>query len=206
MKHYTLFIAILLGLFILSCSQAGNKNSSTKSDTITNINDDKEQIVNLVKQVLKWHENNGTFTGFDPMFNPKDSVVIGMNLNTLKEELNKFTKSNLFDNEFIDNYKNIFLKIDKKIKSKEIQWHDGDMPPYGSVDPWCSCQDYPYDNPWDKIEINFTNLDKESVILTWTWGNSEWSKGFNYKVKAKKIDGTWKISYLQGFDINEFIK
>jgi hypothetical protein len=47
---------------------------------------------------------------------------------------------------------------------------------------------------------------QENATLTWTWGNSDWSKDFNYKVKAKKTDGVWKISYLQGFDINEFVR
>jgi len=172
MKHYALFITLLLGLFLLSCGRYGSNNNSTKGEMVPNSNDDKVKIVNLVKQVLKWHEKNGTLTGFEPMINLKDSVVIGLNLNTLKEELNAFAKSNLFDEEFISNYKNIFLKIDKKLKSKEMQWHDGDMPPYGSIDPWCRCQDYPYDNPWDKIEIKFISLDKESAIITWTWGNS----------------------------------
>jgi hypothetical protein len=94
----------------------------------------------------------------------------------------------------------------KKIKSKEIQWLEGDMPPYAGADPWCNCQDIPYDDPWDKIEIKFQSIDKENATLTWTWGNSDWSKDFNYKVKAKKTDGVWKISYLQGFDINEFVR
>lgn len=206
MKHSTFLITLLLGLFLLGCRQAGTKNSSSQSDAIVDSNGDKEQIGNLVKQVLKWHEKNGVLAGFEPIFEPNDSLVKGMNLTVLKPELKKLTESKLFDKEFVDNYENVVLTIDKKIKSKETQWIEGDMPPYAGADPWCNCQDIPYDNPWDKIEITFQNLDKDNATLTWTWGNSDWSKDFNYKVKAKKTDGTWKISYLQGFDINEFVR
>jgi|LSQX01.1.fsa_nt_gb hypothetical protein len=206
MKHSTFLITLLLGLFLFGCGQAGSKNSSSQSDTIVDSNGDKEQIGNLVKQVLKWHEKNGVLAGFEPIFIPNDSLVQGMDLTILKPELKKLTESKLFDKEFVDNYESIVLKIDKKIKSKEIQWLEGDMPPYAGADPWCNCQDIPYDDPWDKIEIKFQSIDKENATLTWTWGNSDWSKDFNYKVKAKKTDGVWKISYLQGFDINEFVR
>lgn len=206
MKHSTFLITLLLGLFLFGCGQTGSKNSSSQSDTIVDSNGDKEQIGNLVKQVLKWHEKNGVLAGFEPIFIPNDSLVQGMDLTILKPELKKLTESKLFDKEFVDNYESIVLKIDKKIKSKEIQWLEGDMPPYAGADPWCNCQDIPYDDPWDKIEIKFQSIDKENATLTWTWGNSDWSKDFNYKVKAKKTDGVWKISYLQGFDINEFVR
>ena len=93
-----------------------------------------------------------------------------------------------------------------KLRKAQIEWMDGDMPPYAGADPWCNCQDIPYDNPWDQIEFKFLSLDKGNAVLTWTWGHSDWSKDFDYKVKAKKSDGTWKISYLQGFDINDFVK
>jgi len=185
-------------LIFISCNQ-----TRTKTDSAI---DDKTQIKNLVIQVLKWHDKDKSSDELKPIFNPNDSLAIGMDLQALSNELDKFTKSNLFDKEFIDNYSKIVKAIDKKIKTKEIIFKDGDMPPYAGADSWCNCQDIPYDNPWDKIDVKFINLDKENAVLTWTWGNSEWSKDFNYKVSAKKFRGTWKISYLQGFDYNVMIK
>lgn len=191
MKYINLTF-LLIGLICFSCGQTG-----TKTDSAT---DDKTQIKNLVIQVLNWHDKNGTFNGFEPIFNSNDSLAIGMDLNVLQDELDKFTKTKLFDKEFVDNYSKIVKTIDKKIKSKEISFMDGDMPPYAGADPWCNCQDIPYDNPWDKIVVKFISIDNDNAVLTWTWGDSDWSKDFDYKVKAKKSDGTWKISYLQGFD------
>jgi hypothetical protein len=114
MKHSTFLITLLLGLFLFGCGQAGSKNSSSQSDTIVDSNGDKEQIGNLVKQVLKWHEKNGVLAGFEPIFIPNDSLVQGMDLTILKPELKKLTESKLFDKEFVDNYESIVLKIDKK--------------------------------------------------------------------------------------------
>lgn len=94
MKHTTFLITLFLGLSLLGCGQAGRKNSSTQSNIIVDSNSDKEQIGNLVKQVLKRHEKNSVLAGFEPIFNPKDISVIDMDLNKLKPELKKtFRKS-----------------------------------------------------------------------------------------------------------------
>ncbi len=193
MRYINLTI-LLIGLICFTYGQTWTKTDSAI--------DDKTQIKNLVIQVLKWHDKNGTFNGFEPIFNPNDSLAIGMDLNVLQKELDKFASTNLFDKEFIENYDKIVKTIDKKIKNKEIELWDGDMPPYAGADPWCNCQDIPYDNPWDKIDVKFISIDKDNAVLTWTWGDSDWSKDFEYKVKAKKTEGIWKISYLQGFDFN----
>ena len=205
MRHTTFLIILLLGISLLGYGQRGSKNTQAKADTISDTNNDKAQIEKLVKQVLKWHDINGIYTGFETNYNPKDSMAIGMNLDTLKNELNELRKSDLFDKEFIDNYNKIVLKIDEKIKkSKDYAWQNGDMPSFAGADPWCDCQNIPYENPWDKIVFKFLSIDKENADLTWTWGNSIWSKDFNYRVKAKKTNGKWRISYLQGFDINNY--
>jgi len=188
-------------LFVVISSSCGL--SAGKSNTS---NDDKAEVRDLVIQVLKWHERNGVFNGFVPIFNANDSLAIGMDLKVLQDALDNFAESKLFDKEFINNYSNIVTSIDKKIKNREIVFMDGDMPPYAGANPWCNCQDYPYANPWDKIDVKFVNIDNDDAVLTWTWGDSDWSKYFKYKVKAKKIKGAWKISYLEGFDFDEMTK
>lgn len=190
------YINLTIFLIVLICSSCGQ--TANKANSIIN---DKTQIKDLLIQVLKWHDKNGTYTGFEPIFNPKDSLAIGMDLKVLQSELDNLTKTNQFDKEFVDNYSLIVKTIDKKIKNKEIVFMQGDLPPFAGADPWCNCQDIPYDNPWDKIDIKFISIDKDNADLTWTWGESDWSKDFNYKVRAKKANGIWRISYLQGFDL-----
>lgn len=191
MKYINLTF-LLLGLICYSCKPNVSKNDAT--------NDDKIQIEKLVVQVLKWHDKNGLLDGFKPIYNPADSLAIGMDMQALQNDLDNLTKSNFFDKEFIDHYGEIVKTIDEKIKNKEIVFNDGDMPPYAGADPWCNCQDMPYPNPWDKIEFKFISIDKDNADLTWTWTDPVWSEDFEYKVKAKKSEGTWKISYLEGFE------
>ncbi|MBK8110823.1 MAG: hypothetical protein IPK46_11100 [Saprospiraceae bacterium] len=38
--------------------------------------------------------------------------------------------------------------------------------------------------------------------IAWTWDDSEESQSFRYGVKMRKMRGEWRITYLQGFDIN----
>lgn len=196
MKSITLKI-LLLGIICFSCGEANKKVDSGE--------DDKSQLKNVVIQVLKWHDENGALKGFEAVFSPEDSLT-GMNLQALQTELDNFWKTEFFDKEFIENYEKIVKAIDAKIKNKEISFMSDEMPPYAGADPWCNCQDVPYENPWDKIEVKVLSLEKEDAELTWTWGDSEWSKDFNYKVKLKKSNGTWKISYMEGFDFNAMTK
>lgn len=195
------FFCPSLLLFAVIFSSYGR--AETKPDSTT---EDKKEMRDLVIRLLKWHENNDVFEGFVPIYNETSRLAIGMDLKALQEALDNLTESNFFDKEFINNYSNIVTSIDKKIKNREIVFMDGDMPPYAGANPWCNCQDYPYENPWDKIDIDFISIDKSSAVLTWTWGDSDWSKYFKYKVRAKKKNGEWRISYLEGFDFNDLTK
>lgn len=192
MRHIILTI-FLIGLI---CSSYGQTVSKIDSST-----DDTTQIKDLVKQVLKWHDKDKHLIGFKTISNPIDSLIIGMDLIQLDKGLQKLINTDYFDKDFIDNYRMIILKIDKRIKNKEWQWHDGELPPYANADPWCDCQDTPYDNAWDKLDFQFVNIDKDKAKLNWTWGNSDWSKDFKYEINVKKMNGVWRISYMQGFNI-----
>ncbi len=192
-------LAILcIGVICFSCKQ-----TSTKVDTIEN---DKEQIKTVMIQALKWHDTNGPFAGFEPIFRSGEKNAVGMDLKQLETALDKFEKTNYFDKEFIDNYRKIVEKIDEQIKAKKLIFAEDEIPPYGGADLWCNCQDLPVDHSWDKIVFDFVSVEKDRADFSWTWGNPEWSKGFIYKVMAKKVDGTWKISYMEGFDYNEMTK
>ena len=193
------YINLTILLVVLICSSCGQTGTKANSST-----DDKTQIINLVKQVLKWHDKDNQLIGFGTISNPKDSLIIGMDLKLIDKGLEKLVNTDYFDKEFINNYKMIILKIDNRIKNKELVWHDGEEPPYANADPWCDCQDTPYDNAWAKIDIKFVNIDKDKAELSWTWGNSDWSKNFKYEIKVKKVNGVWRISYMQGFNIKNY--
>lgn len=198
MKHIKLK-TLLFGLLLLSCNPSDSKKNLVTEEKASTPTDNKEQIQKLIRQVYKWHEGQKPSNN-DMITDNKDSIYIGFNLDQLKQDIEELKATNFFSNEFIDNYNKIYATLDKKLRNKELEWLVGDMPPFGNdVNPWCNCQDNP-DNYWQTMKINKIAFDNNVATFTWTWGDN-----FEYKVNAIKQNDNWKISYLEGFDFNEFI-
>src|SRR5690554_7678236 len=116
-------------LFVVISSSCGL--SAGKSNTS---NDDKAEVRDLVIQVLKWHERNGVFNGFVPIFNANDSLAIGMDLKVLQDALDNFAESKLLDKKFINNYIIILTSMVKKIKKRKMVFMEEVMlPNEGSI-------------------------------------------------------------------------
>jgi hypothetical protein len=204
---------LIFCLLIFGCTHTENKNTSIINEKSVIAVDDREDIKNLVRQVYKWHESQKPSDN-DIITDDKDSFYIGFNLDQLKLNLDRLKATGFFAVEFIDNYSKIFLTINKKLRSGEFVWLVGDEPPFGNdANPWCNCQDVPYDkpNPWDFIEVEIVNLQSDKGELNWKWGKPELNgapgwKEFRYKFKVVKEGGKWKIAYLQGFNFDEFTR
>jgi hypothetical protein len=130
----------------------------------------------------------------------------------------KWKKPDYFACEFIENYNQIILTLDKKIRNNEFeQWFVGYLPNFtfaNGAAPWCLCQDVPYDepSPWDHVEIEIINFNDGKAAGIWKWGSlkphtlhSSWEE-FSYKFRAIKENNKWKIAYMQGFDFEESIQ
>lgn len=212
MKHNKL-TTLILGLMLLGCNQADTKTTAVTEEKAITETDDKEEIQNLIRQVYKWHEAQNPSNN-DMITDDKDSIYIGFNLDQLKLDIDELEATNFFSKEFIDNYNKIYTTLDKKLRNKELEWLVGDLPPFGNdTNPWCNCQDVPYDkpNPWDLIEIEIINLDNDKSELLWKWGKLELNetegwKDFVYKFRVVKENDKWKISYLEGFNFEEFTR
>jgi hypothetical protein len=210
MKHIGLVIFII-GLTFSSCNQKNNTATATENKFENLETSDKskakEDISELIRQLYKWEDKNQITIGQTAITDENEEKVVGLDTIKNLEFIDQFRKTNLFSAEFLSNYQKIVKTLDQKFKTKEIEWLAGDMPPYGNgSNPWCNCQDEPYAEYWDKIEITFIELNQSHAALTWTWGQSDWSKDFNYKVRVRKENEKWKISYLQGFDFDEITK
>jgi hypothetical protein len=128
--------------------------------------------------------------------------------------LNKLRKTDFFSNEFIENYNQEILALDRELRKKEFKkWTEGDWPKIifsNDFNPWCLCQDVPYytPNPWEAIEIEKIALNDSIGEFNWKWGNIStdsdptW-RDFKYKFKVVKENEKWKISYMQGFNFKE---
>ncbi len=190
-----LLIFIILGFSLISCVQP-TERSKTESD-------EKEKVTSLIIDMMKWRDNEENFSGISPIFDYDSGLAVGMDHYVLENELKKLRQTDMFDDEFIENYKNYVLKIDSGIKSKRLIFSENDLYPYAGENPWCMCQDIPYEDPWDKLSFRFINIDDNNTELTWTWGESDWSSHFSYRVKATKKNSKWRISYLEGFDLQK---
>jgi hypothetical protein len=212
-------LTLIIGFIFLGCTQKKNSDNSTvqQTDSLKTVttSNDKEEIKNLIRNVLSWSESKKTSIDLLPVLtDSKDSVYIGFDLKKHKENLDKLEKTNFFAKEFIENYNQIILTLDKKLRNKEYnEWLVGELPTFifaNDVDPWTSCQDVPYDepSPWNFVEIKEINLNDKNGEIEWKWGklkpdtDPSW-KEFSYRFKVVKENNEWKVSYLQGFDFKE---
>lgn len=215
MKYIKLCTSFL-GVIFFGCNQKADakqiiENNSIKIQLVDN-SKDKEEIRNLIRQILNWAKSEESINLLPVMTKNNDSICIGFDFDKHNLNLKKLKATNLFAQEFIENYDQIIKTLDKRIKNKELaQWNINELPTFifaNDVDPYCLCQDIPYDNPspWDFVEIDIINLDKGKI--NWKWGNlppssdQSW-KDFLYKFRVVKENNKWKIAYLQGFDFNE---
>jgi hypothetical protein len=214
MKASGIFTLIFIATFS-SCkhrpeTRTPNEGKLKKTKSIDNLNDQGE-IQTLIRQTLKWADSAKSIELLPAISGSTDSVYSGFDFNVVESNLQKFERSGFFSREFINNYNQIMLTIDIGIKSKVYSaWLVGEMQTFNfanDVNPWCYCQELPYENPdpWTLVEITTINLNEERGELTWTWGQTDWPD-IKYSFKVVKDNGKWKISYMKGFDYNESIK
>ena len=163
---------LIFVLLLFGCNQIVNKDTSATEKKASSSTDDKEQIQNLIRQVLNWANSKNSIDLLPVLVDSKDSIYIGFDLDKHKQNLDKLRQTNFFATEFIDNYNQIILTLDKGIRNgKYKQWSVGDLPTFifaNDVDPWSICQDVPYDkpNPWNFVEISIISLDNSKGEIT----------------------------------------
>jgi hypothetical protein len=208
MKHIKL-TTLIFGLLLFGCNQSDTKTASVTEEKVSTSANDKEQIQNLIRQVLNWSDSKNTIDLLPILTDSKDSVYIGFDLDKHKQNLDKLQQTNFFATEFIENYNQIILTLDQGLRNGNYdQWLVGDLPTFifaNDHSPWCNCQD---NDDWNKVEVRVIKLTDNEGELEWTWGNlsadthSSW-KEFAYKFRVVKENDKWKIVYLTGFDFKE---
>ena len=208
-------IAILiLGLFCFGCSSTSSPGGNLTSESSVNSKKDRDEIQNLIRRVLNWSDSKNAIDLLPAVADSTDSLYVGFDMEEHRLNLEKLKKTDLFAPEFIENYNQIILTLDKKLRAKEFEsWPMGELPTFffaNDENPWCLCQDVPYDelNPWDLVEVEVISLNSEKGELNWKWGKPELNgspgwKEFRYRFKVVKENNKWKIAYLQGFDFKE---
>jgi hypothetical protein len=194
---------LILGLTLSSCNQENKKSTTTDNSK------DKEEIQSLIRQVLIWADSKNCIDLLPVVTDENDSIYIGFDLDKLKQNLDKLNASNFFATEFIDNYNQIIITLDKGLRNGDYeQWYVNELPTFifaNDNSPWCNCQD---NLEWDKVEVKVVSLDENKGEVEWYWGNLSpdtdlsW-KEFRYKFRVTKEENKWKIAYLEGFNFKE---
>ena len=175
MKHIGLLI-LIIGLTFSSCNKK-NKTTTTTENKLENLESsdkskDKEEIQNLIRQVLNWADSKNRIDLLPVVTDSNDSIYIGFDLDKHKQNLDKLKSTHFFATEFIENYNQIILTLDKRLRNGEYEkWLVGDLPTFifaNDVNPWCMCQD---NMDWNTVEVNIISLDNEKGELEWYWGN-----------------------------------
>ncbi|MDO9511999.1 MAG: hypothetical protein Q7J34_09585 [Bacteroidales bacterium] len=212
MKYFGLLI-LIIGMIFSSCNQK-NKTTNTTENKLENSetsdkSKDKQEFQNFIRKVLIWSDSKSRIDLLPVISDSKDSIYKGFDLAKHKQNLEKLKSTGFFATEFVDNYNQIILTLDKGLRNGEYEkWLVGDLPTFifaNDVNPWCLCQD---NMDWNTVEVKIISLDNVKGELEWYWGNlssdtdPSW-KEFKYKFRITKEENHWKIAYLEGFDFKE---
>ncbi|WP_457287837.1 hypothetical protein [Pedobacter sp. UYP24] len=192
--NFKLFTScFLLILVALSCSAKETKTTTTPNA--------KVELTKLIRKLYKWHEEVKIHAeGFKPLkAKPSAELYSHIDLKENDRAIIELRKTGFFSESFLANYRAIAVKMNSQLLSGKSSWRDGEIASFSKdADDWCNCQDSP-ENYFDKITLTDIKSQKDHVTFSWTWGDV-----FFYKASAIKVGQIWKISYLEGFDINTY--
>lgn len=194
------FLALFIGMtFLLGQTEHGSTKNS--SDSL-----DHKAILELTR---KFYLKVDRAT-FYPTVSKDSMESFYVSLDTFEIQIlaERLSKTNLVTTNFVTDYIKIYFDVHEKLKSGEIVWRVGELPPFGNgSNPWCNCQDVPYDepSPWQEIELETIQLSDSSGQFYWKWANvdSDWGE-HRYYFEVEKVSGQWKISHLEGFTPSAF--
>lgn len=194
-----IFTTLIFGLLLFGCNQSDNKTTYVTEEITSVLTDDKEDIKNLIRQVFAWADSKKSINLVPVLTDSKDSLYIGLDLDKHEQNLEKLRQTNLFATEFIENYNQIILTLDNGLRNENYeQWLVGDLPTFSFANgwnPWCCAQS---DCLEESFQIEIIKIDNNVGELKYK--REKDSSWIDFIFRIKKENGTWKISYLQGFD------
>jgi len=179
--------------------------TSTKIDRQQSIAEDSLLLTDIVKKLYKWHvKQKLTFDGFKPVkLNATDTLYKGIDLRKNQKSVDELKGTGLFTDNFLKQYRNIALRMDKELREGSSVWPDGDLPSFNDdADPWCNCQDSPVDDYWLIIKLTGIQINNNQAQFAWKWNSDTESQP--YRIIAVKENGNWVIDYMQGFDMKYY--
>lgn len=182
-------------------------SASAKSTSNPLASLDEVRLRDLTRNMYRWYHSIDSKDNRDfKVLDTQGDTYKAMDIDYLNKRLKRFKASGFFTQNFIDNYRDITLAIDKKLKNGELVYEVGMLPPFGTdANLWCNCQDYP-NKYWDILTVQDVSVSKNKAEYTWKWSdNYKIVLDKPYKIKAIKEDGKWKMDHLESLDKNVVI-
>jgi len=207
MKSVFLMLSALI--FLTGCQQ--NKSTSNKPSDLTLNSDSSRQssendsaaLVSLLKNVFKWHDKNQSkLSDFDIVV--KDSFQTGLNFESFNKTFEAIKKTNFFSASFLNNYRKIGEYINNKLTNAHPRYLNEINFACQEADSWTGFQD-DAPNFWNDLIINDYRSSSDSASLTWWIKMNNWTSEKN-PVRFVKENGEWKVSYMEGFDMDKYYR
>jgi hypothetical protein len=201
MKTFTSLGILILIILLFSCGGQKNKMSDETEKNASSINIEKIELTALTRQVYDWHMNNRIDEFPYSYEEQQDSIFSGIDWVQYQSNINLIENTGFFASDFFRKHKTIAMTLDSSIKKADITWrnlNDGIPLWETNADDWCGCQDYP-DNYWEFLRIDSLSIENDYAEFIWTWDPETNRDSHTYKLSAKRENGRWKISSLEGF-------
>jgi hypothetical protein len=200
-KKKSFIWVFISAIFLTNCTHPSSSKFGDQPDKQMISNTDSTELNLLVRNIYKWHFSKPS-NDFPYKFgSPTDSIFSGIDWAAYDRNIEDLRRANFFSKSFFAQHRGIAMSLDSSIKQASIKWrniNDG-IPIWDTgADDWCACQDYPADY-WNTLTLHEFKFKQDTVIFYWTWGHKSGIQANKYTLKAIKEDGTWKITYMEGF-------
>lgn len=208
-KRYIIVLStgiICISLLLCSCNNTTTATNTSAADTAvrnttatsTSPVPDTAGLQQRVTELYQWHEKTwDILSDFPPkQTHPSDSLYSGIDWEIHEKNVALLHSSGLFTRGFFDTYQAEAEQMDKEMSSGAVDYYVGEIGPYFDASPWCNCQDFPSGSMQLHITLENTQPENGEWSFSWKWESLE------YHMKAKKENGVWKFSYLEGFRAN----
>jgi len=205
MKKLKILVLTFL-VVLIACNQNGQ--SSQKAENTEETQQTIAEIQTIIKNVLIWSDTKESISLIPAISDSMNSFYIGLDIEKHKQNIEKLKKTDFFAAEFIDNYNQIILTIDKNLRNGTYEkWLVGDLPTFifaNDYNPWWNGQES-FSLDCGKVElINLTKNTGEFYFVCGASGEScEGMENYKMKFRVSKDAGKWRISYLEGFNYKE---
>lgn len=198
-----LFTITISAILFASCDKGIKVHdpnpSILRNDIPKSVDENQKQAPEkVVKDFLSWYVNNfeevyhfDTIKGgsMDTSKTPSNYYV---DFKVVDEYVNYLKKTGFFTDDFLNEYRNIFVEGDKRFK-KDPQ---NDGPPDGfDFDYFMMTQeDFTQDlQNVNQLKFDSKKIDDQTSSVIFEFKNS----GMKYKYKLKSIDGKWQIDKIE---------